>query len=737
MRQIQASSRPPKPRLAVLALSILCTACGGAPNFPQLPGEGQDAGKTVVYRDEWGVPHIYAPSVESGMYAMGHAQAQDRPQELLKNLLRGIGESSIFDGEAGVASDLTALMWEHYARGKDALATLDAATRSWLQAYVAGINDWYEEHPRDVPSWWRGRQVDAAMVIALARHFLYSWSIEQGLADLRRAGIFPDLPVRGRGSNQWAVSPSRSGESAAILVGDPHLAWVGLSRFWEFRIHAGELAGSGVTLPGFPSIGLGHNRSLAWSMTTGGPDTADVYELVLEPGGTGRYLYDGEWRPLRSSQAQLQVGDEEQRTIEIQHSHHGPIVAVKNDRAYALKTSYAQETGVLSAWRRLNLAQSCSEAFDALGTLAFFPQNVMLADTSGSICYQRTGRVPRRPSGYDFSRPVDGSTSATEWLGLHPASDLVQVVDPPQGHMQNCNVPPDAMIPNGPFRPEDYPAEVFGDLAYGPRSGWSNARAARAVELLEGDDSVSAQEAIEYVLDVRPYGVERWIDLLRQADAESGQACRSQPECAQGLEELLGWDGELRRDSSPALKYFYWRRQMIEDTEAPAALQGVLEDYMSVVGKPAAPTVIGTVHRTSALRSLARAMGRLKRETGALDARYGDRFRIGRGGESWPVGGGGRFGTLTLRTVNFGRVRPGRVQLGRSGQTATQVTVLSQPIRSWSAVPFGQSDRPRSGHYSDQAAQLFSSRRLKPTWWTPQELAAHAVSRTELAKAPQ
>lgn len=56
-----------------------------------MPGTGPDAGRTVVYRDDWGVPHIYAPSVEAGLFAMGWAQAQDRPEDLLKNMLRGIG----------------------------------------------------------------------------------------------------------------------------------------------------------------------------------------------------------------------------------------------------------------------------------------------------------------------------------------------------------------------------------------------------------------------------------------------------------------------------------------------------------------------------------------------------------------------------------------------------------------------------------------------------------------------
>jgi hypothetical protein len=61
---------------------------------------------------------------------------------------------------------------------------------------------------------------------------------------------------------------------------------------------------------------------------------------------------------------------------------------------------------------------------------------------------------------------------------------------------------------------------------------------------------------------------------------------------------------------------------------------------------------------------------------------------------------------------------------------------LSKPIRSWTYVPIGQSDRPKSPHYNDQAEKIFSSRKLKPTWWLPKDLAAHIESRTVLAKAP-
>jgi acyl-homoserine lactone acylase PvdQ len=93
--------------LVLLGLAALAGAA-------DLPGSGADSGKTVVYRDTWGVPHIYAPTVEAGMYAIGWAQAEDRPEELLKNFLRALGESARFDGPSAIQSDMVSHLWDHY-----------------------------------------------------------------------------------------------------------------------------------------------------------------------------------------------------------------------------------------------------------------------------------------------------------------------------------------------------------------------------------------------------------------------------------------------------------------------------------------------------------------------------------------------------------------------------------------------------------------------------------------------
>ena len=134
------------------------------------------------------------------------------------------------------------------------------------------------------------------------------------------------------------------------------------------------------------------------------------------------------------------------------------------------------------------------------------------------------------------------------------------------------------------------------------------------------------------------------------------------------------------------------------------------------------------------VKSLAQGMATMRKNHGRLDAKYGDAFRVGRDDKSWPVGGGSlnEEGMATLRAISFEAPKPDHTRWGRSGQTSTQVIVLTKPIQSWTQPPIGQSDRPDSPFYRDQAEKLFSPGKLKPTLYAKDDLLMHVHSRTEL-----
>jgi acyl-homoserine-lactone acylase len=695
------------------------------------PSADPDEGKVVVYRDEYGVPHIYAPTAEGGLYAVGYTQAEDRLQELLKNYLRATGEMAAAFGPSEFINDLQARLWQHYELSKKNYNRIRSEVRRHLSVFVQGINDYMDTHRGEVPSWWGDRKVDVFMAVAHSRQFMWGWPAGQALAELRRGGITPSFSADTRSSNEMALAPSRTSVKAPILIIDPHLSWWGAQRFWEFRIHAGELHGSGFTVPGSPYVGLGHTDYVAWAMTTGGPDTADIYRLSLNPSNPLQYKYDADWKNLTPRMVLISVkGEAKPRELTFYDSHNGPVVAKKENEAYVAKLAYADEVQFGEAFYLFNIAKNVADFRKGLDLDQIMPQNVMIADTSGNIYYQRTGRVPIRPDGFDFTKPVDGSTSKTEWSGIHPARDLMAIENPPQGYMQNCNIAPDVMMVGSPLIPDRWKNYLFNQLP-----GRTHQRAARAVQLLQAATSVTPEQARAIALDTYCYQYDRWVAALKQANAEFGDSYRADNDYQMGLQEILAWNGRSDPDSKAALKFYYWRRLCETTVSTYPQLAGRLADYMEALGKPMGASTPPTDEEMKGMvLSLAGAMKMMRSDFGTLDVSYGQVFRVGRDDKSWPVGGGSLVeeGMATVRAVGFGQPKPDHTRWGGSGQTSTQVVILTKPIQSWTQPPIGQSDYPDSPFYRDQAEKLFSKGQMKPTWYQKSELLKHLYSRTEL-----
>ncbi len=101
-----------------------------------------------------------------------------------------------------------------------------------------------------------------------------------------------NVPMR---SNQWCVAPSRSADKVPDSAGRPAPHWEGLAVMYEARVHAGDLQMNGFFLAGGPTLGIGHNQHVGWALTTGGPDTSDVYQMKFRMGlPKPQYEYDGQ-----------------------------------------------------------------------------------------------------------------------------------------------------------------------------------------------------------------------------------------------------------------------------------------------------------------------------------------------------------------------------------------------------------------------------------------------------------
>ncbi|MBK9705490.1 MAG: penicillin acylase family protein [Acidobacteria bacterium] len=694
------------------------------------------ADKITVYRDEYGVPHIFAPTREAGLYAQGWASAEDRLDEILKNYLRGSGEmSAAFGGEDNFRDDTQARMWRLYDVARDNYDKIMPEVRSDIEAFIEGIGDYMAAHPDQVPSWWGNRRLEKYMPVAFGRQYIWGWPAGQAFGDLRAIGVTPNFQVDMRASNQMAISPSRSKDGFAMLIIDPHLQWFGRQRFWELRLHAGEINASGFATAGVPYVGLGHSSDVAWAHTTGGPDTADVYTLQLDPANPLRYKYDGGWREIKTRKVLITVkGEEKPREVTYYDSHYGPIVAKKGNTAYAAKLAYAEDVGYIESKYLFNIAKDYKGAMKALENGRVMPQNIMVADTGGNIYYQRTGRVPIRPKGYDWTKPVDGSTSKTEWLGIHKTSDLLSILNPPQGYMQNCNVPPDVMMVNSPLQAEKFPFYMFNDRIHN-----THQRGYSAVKWLEEHKKISVDEMKAFAVDMFCPQFDRWVKELTVANQKFGSGYKTDADYQAGLGQIQKWDGYANADSQGALKYYYWRNTLMGklSRDGHNALIEKVNDYVDLFGWSKPRQAVTEAEQRALVDALADAMKRMRSTHSRIDLVYGDYFRVGRDELSWPVGGGTLIpeGMATLRSIGFGEERPDHTRWGgpSSGQSSTEVVVLSKPIRSFTQPPIGQSDRKDSPHYRDQAEKLFSPAKMKPSWFAKEELLnGHVKSQIQL-----
>jgi acyl-homoserine-lactone acylase len=717
------------PRFRLMLLPFLIAALvmfNPAPAF-----QAADEEEIIVLRDAFGVPNIFARTEEGAVFGMGYAQAEDRLEEICKQYRLCTGTMAEVFGPEFLHHDYRQRLWQHQAVAEANYPKLPAKIRAICQAYQAGIKQFMKEHPEKVPAW--APKLEPWQVIALGRFIIWRWPEGDAGGDLLRGGIKPD-PVEPAGSNQWVVAASRTADKAPLALIDPHLSWYGSFRFYEARLYGGDLAVSGMAIPGLPLPNLGHGRFCSVAMTTGGPDAADVYMETINPNNPNQYRYDGNWRDvtIRKEIVKVKEGDRiVEKKFDIAYSHHGPIVARKDGKAYAMKVPYFDQFRLAEQGYAMATAKNLNDMKKALSLFQLMEQNIMVATVQGDIFYVRNGRVPIRPKGpYDWRRPVPGHTSASEWQGIHALGDLVQSHNPWQGYMQNCNVSPEHMMFASPMTPERYQDRPYLYNADNPL----HQRAAMTRVQLHANTRLTIAEAMEIALSTQVYNAELWQKRLLAAWEKLGSKLPQASPADQMFDLILRWNRRCDAGSVGAIAYRYWFDEL--DGKVMAGDKAKLGKAMTAARAGLPPP--DDITDQTLVDALTKGGTKLLKDWGRLEVKYGEVYRVGRKGgkQTWPVDGGTVPGMATPRAIGFQLQPDGKTYVGQGGQTSTQLVQLTNPPRSWTFLPLGESDDPASKHFDDQAEKLFGPRKLKPTYFLQrEELERVAESRKVLKRA--
>ncbi|HYO25759.1 MAG TPA: penicillin acylase family protein [Lacipirellulaceae bacterium] len=731
-------------RLALLIAVMMGALLRAAPagGADELVDAAALAARVPIHRDEYGVPHIFGADDESTIFGFGYAQAEDFFWQVEDAYILALGRYSEVHGPQGLNSDLLNRAFEIVPRSERDFAALDGTSQRLYAAFVAGINQFLKTHPETRPRLIQ--RFEPWHVLAYYRHVALELTFRfTGLSDEYLPRRNPQIWAA-TGSNAWALSGSRTASGAPLLLAAPHMPWFGFTQLAEAHLHsAGGPGGEswnfiGAGFYGSPTLAMGHNDRLGWTLVTNMPDIADAWSVRFShPTDPLAYEYNGDWRQGEQWSASIGVRKAqavEQRTYTFRKTHHGPVVERHGDQqALSVAISGLFEAVPLRQSLRMFKARNLEEFRTAVAPLQMMFMNVLYADCEGNTWFLYNGRVPRRNPAFDWSKPVDGSNPKTEWLGVHELDELPQVLNPAAGFLQNCNSTPFAVTDGDNPLPGDFPPYMVGDREV------RNRRSLRSLEILRGMPKVdfAAWQAAAFDTEVywARHELPRFAAALERLKSENPPLAS---EVAPYLEHLLAWDCRITAESTEAPLCHAWydllhgggypgetlRPQFQADDVAQLrALVTAAETLESLHGAWRVP--YGELYRAQ----------RRSRVADLTDARFDD------DGASLPLlGGHGPMGVALTQYYSPSVVAPLIIsQRRRYGMVGASYMAAWQfapeGVHGASLVPFGASGDPLSPHYFDQAA-LLSERRMKPERFTEQQVMRHAVRSYHPGAAP-
>lgn len=449
-----------------------------------------------VVMDDRDVPHIFASNDHDLYFAQGYLTARHRLWQMETQTRAAAGRLSEVLGASTIDFDLEqrriGMVWSA-EQALDAFSD-DALSRMVVEAYTAGINAYigsldYRSLPLEYklldyrPEPWTplksslllkhmakmltGSERDFANTEALKllgpEMFAFLYPEQNLLQDPIVPGFSPDTAIGAGstaflnggtwpttdpqpshiGSNNWAVSGSRTASGNPILCNDPHLG-LGLPSIWyEVQLHAPGINCYGVSLPGAPGIVIGFNDKVAWGVTNAGRDVKDYYAITFEDYSRKRYRYGDTWKEssMRIEEVKVRGGRSVMDTVI--YTHYGPVAHVDKEAGthLALRWTAHRPSNELMTFYGLNRATGYADYAEAIKHFRCPGQNFVFADVAGDIAIWQQGDFPLKPHAHGRFI-MDGSNPATDLADIIPQQHNPHLVNPERGFVSSANQAP-------------------------------------------------------------------------------------------------------------------------------------------------------------------------------------------------------------------------------------------------------------------------------------------------------
>jgi penicillin amidase len=359
--------------------------------------------------------------------------------------------------------------------------------------------------------------------------------------------LIDKLTRLGGASNNWVVDGRFTKSGKPLLANDPHL---GLSApgIW-YLVHLAFPFGDvvGATIPGIPSVILGHNGHFAWGLTTAQVDTEDLVAETIDPDDPSRYLTPAGSQLFETRIAEINVRLGAAKRVTLKATRNGPVLppvfpalvqATPKNAVMALAAAGLSRADTTMDAAIMLMSAHNRPAFDAAMMKFQAPvQNVVYADTQGDIGYMLPSLIPIRGTNAPAKSlvPAAGRNQDALWTGYIPYQDLPHMFNPPSGRIYTAN---------NKIAADDYPYFLAAE--------WPAAyRARRIRELL----SAGAPWDIAYMhrmqMDNRSPDAEVLLPLLLHTKFASARD-------AEAAKLLAKWNCEMSGDRAEPLIYIAW-----------------------------------------------------------------------------------------------------------------------------------------------------------------------------------
>ncbi|MCP9291511.1 penicillin acylase family protein [Gracilimonas sediminicola] len=316
----------------------------------------------------------------------------------------------------------------------------------------------------------------------------------------------------GIGSNNWAVSGSKTASGYPILANDPHLSLTLPSIWYEVQLHAPGVNTYGVSLQGSPGVIIGFNEDVAWGVTNVGTDVLDWYEIEFRDETMQEYRHDGQWKPTSTRIEEIKVRGEETVMDTVIYTHHGPVTKVESrvneERApayHAMRWIAHEPSNDLKTFYGLNRAENYDDYVAALKEYTAPAQNFVFASNEGDIALWVNGKLPKKWE-HQGRTVSDGTDPNYDWQGWIPRDQVPHIKNPERGFVSSANQ--ESAAP-------DYPYYLDDDFA-------PFERGRRINDLLEAMENITPKDMQDMQMDDYSYYASTFLpSLLAWTDTDS------------------------------------------------------------------------------------------------------------------------------------------------------------------------------------------------------------------------